>query len=415
MVAFKRLLVSLIPCSGCFWQLYFIVASYLSYPSITEVTQLFDHNFKPPVMVICTLGFVRGNWPKGGQRWKAQEETVPTNARSVLESFANINDSTLQSIRMKKPFQQDQPFKRGTLESQKFFKKRRLCFTIRYCDDIIVSMNSSSTALLFEVVFKSANVNLEIGPFMEVMFYSPRLTPFYCAYGSEAGGVMNYFTFNGHNEKQEYLELDLTYEEMEQELLPSPYGTDCFDYARHGLVSKAYCYEKCMARAFVMEGRGIDRTAYILPGSDLENLTFVEKNDASNAFEANCEKSCFRSDCVIHQFKASKMGEKINNQETSIFLSAPSIPKVKIVYKPQINLIDLTTYALSCVSFWFGWSPLPFLLGLKLFAIKTIMAKKTAQEGQNNGKSPRVSKLERNLTELRAEVQQLRKDLQMKV
>lgn len=71
----------------------------------------------------------------------------------------------------------------------------------------------------------------------------------------------------------------------------------------------------------------------------------------------------------MNQFVAINKYEGLEPNHDALFLLAPGHSKLKIVYKPKIELIDFVTYVLICLIFWFGWAPLPFLLGLKFFAV----------------------------------------------
>src|SRR5689334_12631875 len=88
--------------------------------------------------------------------------------------------------------------------------------------------------------------------------------------------------------------------------------------------------------------------------------------------KVNCSLECGKPDCYSNEFKVAQIKLIIEEDMsyTGWNLFEPFVPKLITIHKPQISLIDFVTYILSCISFWFGWAPLPFLLEIKFDKIK---------------------------------------------
>lgn len=226
--------------------------------------------------------------------------------------------------------------------------------------------NSSSINTLLYVEFKPRE-DLRIGDYLSIHLISRTHLPIMVPSIRSV-----YIAKQSDNHTTSFLNAKfvITYQEIEQLLLPSPYETDCIDYTKLGLVSKEYCYEKCHLETWFLNFKSVHPLSLIPAGSYLEKVRFASKNETDRLEKSiafYCQERCKKPACFINVFNPIKLGQIVTQRNDKVNLKVSGIPKLRTVYKAQISLIDFITQAFSCISFWFGWAPLPFLLSLKIF------------------------------------------------
>src|SRR5690349_751104 len=62
----EKVALASLPMLGIILQLYYIIDAYMSYTSVTEITQMRDNYFKPPALVLCVrCDYSVQNWKNG--------------------------------------------------------------------------------------------------------------------------------------------------------------------------------------------------------------------------------------------------------------------------------------------------------------------------------------------------------------
>lgn len=259
---------SILPWLGCFYQQYSIMAAYFDYASVTIITNFHSDTLKPPVLVLCVLfDSFQEKLDANGKPLKLKPTTNPTQDQdidSILRTrFANLTTSKQMSrIVMYQPHHAntllaEQPL----LSSQLFFDSSKACFSVMYKDEDIFLFNNASSPKVNLVV--STNRAWHFGKYLQLAFYSRRRVPFYCDNDENhiKIAIINPQSINGSGR----LNVPLTFEESEQQLLPSLYATDCLDYSSIGLSSKAYCFQHCLIERSLRHTGVIPTHSFIPP------------------------------------------------------------------------------------------------------------------------------------------------------
>lgn len=144
-------------------------------------------------------------------------------------------------------------------------------------------------------------------------------------------------------------------------------------------------------------------------------MTFGNDNEVITA-EARklCATKCFRMDCLTQEIRftyITPLLHSLPSDNNYIIFLEPMKGPLKVIYKPLISLIDFITYELCCVSFWLGWAPLPFLLGLDLSWLKMMITRRNLSNTTTNQVVPK-SQQELSVLNMQIRVKRVEKKLQ---
>lgn len=161
-------------------------------------------------------------------------------------------------------------------------------------------------------------------------------------------------------------------------LLEHPYKSQCFNYKPKGLESQGHCFQNCLmnsTRVNIEDTRLLNLFVIPYPGYQaIESMTTDVKCTRSNdenrtqyskrcflLLRKSCSHICKQYDCIHETFNPVFYIHSFDSK-AQLILRSPVDYSTIVTYTPQIDLIEFITYALSCISFWLGWSPLEFLI-----------------------------------------------------
>lgn len=149
-------------------------------------------------------------------------------------------------------------------------------------------------------------------------------------------------------------------------LLPPLYSTRCYDYTTiPGIASKGHCFEECMLNkmnphkmypfdvVIDPERHNLSWKRFVPPDypKQLEFMNLTQK------YRIDCRKECSHDDC--HGILFVPIVLSVSKTELlTIHLYVSNEPHIRINVQSTLALVDFTTYILSCVGFWYAWSPL---------------------------------------------------------
>lgn len=158
----------------------------------------------------------------------------------------------------------------------------------------------------------------------------------------------------------------LTYQLYQTYLLPPPYVTDCFNYSSIESVfeSQAQCYETCYNETiFGTFGLVSPSIPTFEPSNQYRSM---EWKPEYRKYEEECRKRCPMKDCRYNDFIPSILSVG-DNDGPQFRLYATNHPVIRQTAVAKMNMTEYVTFVLSCISFWFGFSPLDFFLRGKSF------------------------------------------------
>jgi len=126
-------------------------------------------------------------------------------------------------------------------------------------------------------------------------------------------------------------------------------------------------------------------------------IKVVSNDDVANssmgkdlyAIEKTCRLKCSQPDCIVEDFSPKVIqSEKLVCGGFELY--ATNEPDVITEFKEKTSFVDYITMLLSCIGFWFGFSPLFFLRDVDIISI--IMSTKDGTKKVLNRKRKSVSK-----------------------
>lgn len=166
----------------------------------------------------------------------------------------------------------------------------------------------------------------------------------------------------------------LSYQYYRSQTLPFPYSTNCYDYtkASHPATSRAHHFDRCVRKRFLKEWQRLPSSLVLHANMNYSLLftnEFIDTEVAPNStdflrIQNHCKQMVSKRNCVNEIYVPNRLTtdkEKDGGNGGFVGLVAPGRPQIITTSKAKIESIDFITYILSCLSFWFAFSPLVIL------------------------------------------------------
>ena len=166
----------------------------------------------------------------------------------------------------------------------------------------------------------------------------------------------------------------LSYNVKSFQLLPSPFTTNCMDYAKETeFQSRKDCIRKCKVRQAVDKCGGVYTDMDVFEGEP--NVTFVsgDRSNCVSDLKLNkvCPLQCPRYDCFKQHIEAFVLNEGPLNDPNGLTnkfeLLTPFEPKTVYEHRPSIEIIEFLCHWGSTISLWFGVSIISVFFKMKKF------------------------------------------------
>ena len=347
---------------GCVFQVYYISFQYFVYDVVSEVSIGRSSPMVPPQVIVCVYQhFAYRN---------ISEYRSSNTIRAILDSTYDPKELMVKYTIHKNESYQSDWFESPTINSSylivdKFIKRYKICYSIR--------LNSGlqyREALLTNGIgwphFYSVQLNAtKFGSCDLVMLYMHPADRHF--YGLSNAFTENYRALTNHSlgigDKNHVV---ISYSRGMRVMKGPPYRTMCLNYSDIGYESRGHCFEDCLYRLAIKEIGKVPFSIMVNQPVDLPMMSFRDDgNDTISKklfqLEQRCSRNCTRKDCIKMEF-VPKVMSSMKSDNLTIELYAPNEPGIVSIYKPKISLIDYITYVLSCIGFWFAFSPLVFLL-----------------------------------------------------
>ncbi|KAI1290389.1 hypothetical protein HDE_09016 [Halotydeus destructor] len=152
----------------------------------------------------------------------------------------------------------------------------------------------------------------------------------------------------------------ISYRKTTSRLLKAPYTTQCLDYMLPQAESVGHCLEKCFTAKVVARYNRYPRVFSVFAEDrwkDYKPLTAKSENKSQlEEMVRYCSKACGHEACYTEHFEPIQVGT-LEFDLLAFALYLPGQPALLVTALPQTELIDYIILILSCVSFWFGFSP----------------------------------------------------------
>lgn len=338
-----------ISLSGGIFQIYKISYQYFRYETVTQLTIYYPKEVVPPNVATC---FSRLENSENVFQESEPQVRIEIAKRRLNSQTIELNESTSDEIQGYKITK----FKKGSFDCFSLVLRSDEPFETRYlttfADDpefYTLAINGSTLINEDLVTFFMKERHLDFyGPSENGAESSRKITD-----NSTGLGARNFIT--------------LSYSVYKSTLMKYPYKTNCIDYEDREFESQFQCIDSCVTKEY--ESRLTFNPFTTLtrdPAATVPNITQVANSfDDVTFIDELCNDKCKEPDCKSVLFVPKIVGTTESEDfEYELYLSVDPVISTKL--KPEINIIDFVTYILSCIGFWFGFSPLVFIGSFKV-------------------------------------------------
>ena len=367
---YATLLISfIVSLAGLIWQVVNISIVYFDYGTLTQLTMSRPGEITPPAFSLCfahwSFKFGQTTEMYGSKYFNspalAFEHTPTLNASSFVNCYlpSEKNDFSYRAYRGNRS-----KICGDLFSITKSNKQWKVCYTFQLRTPTEYKLHFIGNALSYNLI-TSFELNEKFLDHPFVFYYIKPIG--YNLYGTsetyseQFRQVVNMTTGNATANG-----MAISYKKITRHLLESPYKTDCFDYNKQNLESQSHCQDNCLTSMYLawLDKVPFDVTIY-------ENLTepfsytFKYDDHQIGTLRNTCSSICAKPDC-FHETVTPKLISTEDGTKFYVNIYPPDEPDIITQHVPQMKLVDFVTYLLSCISFWFGFSPFTFLVKTKL-------------------------------------------------
>ena len=152
-------------------------------------------------------------------------------------------------------------------------------------------------------------------------------------------------------------------DQVDMNLLPSPYESDCYDYSPQ-FRSEVECTQTCVMQHTLQQVNRVP-VSIVLTDKTINNriVSMLGMNDQKlvekvNRIESMCSNDvCKRRHCFISESTTTTRAFK---EAHYIIINVPSQAWMEVEMRPEYTLVEFLTYVVSTVSIWTGLSIISF-------------------------------------------------------
>lgn len=360
----------LISSSGLAWEVTSLSIDFFKYETFSQLFITRPQKIRPPAVVMCSLLADFWNGSTNLTIADLLSQQSPVEAVMSHVNYRLPPNYTYEYHDYPKGKQQVNPM--DIIKIGKFLKNKFTCYSFKLQEKYMTDFDyrllvTDFPRPLIWVVFlnrKSTAARMAVG-FWYIFMHPWEQSGFY-----QAGNNFHeiYWPDMRKRSLRKILPINrliaLTYQLYQTYLLTPPYETDCFNYSTSGSrwESQAHCFETCFNEtAFKRFGL----VSPSIPTSEPSNHTrFRSWLPEYRKYEERCRIKCPMKDCRYNDFipVILSAGDSFNPE---FRLHATNHPLIRQTALAKMDLTEYVTFVLSCISFWFGFSPLGFLLRVR--------------------------------------------------
>lgn len=354
---FYRFICWLVSMSGCFWQVFYISKQYFAYEVVTSIDIARPSKLIPPAVELCfkRTTMVEFKDTKNTTTAASFLKLTPQDIAGNLELHSNHDYNMMQGNFIK------------NVSISSSLKKYHLCYKI--VSKPVIQFN------VFHIMnglagpkFYVLHINASRFPASDIIYiflhsHNKGYHGLSDSFAEHQRFITNKTTGAGHQNH-----VTISYSHFQSNRLGPPFKTQCLDYATQGLETKSHCFEKCLLQKSINTFKKLPFS--VLIDSPIR-LPIISKEDNSNELfmkklgqlQKDCGVLCKRKDCFKEEF-IPKVFYTTQEENIMLELYGSNEPTIASQESAYLNIIDYITYIVSCISFWFGFSPVAFLISL---------------------------------------------------
>lgn len=376
---------------GLAYHLQTICDSYFKYSITTETTIKVAVTFSPPALTACfdAVQIIRpGFFDSNSDCYEDKRNPSKTTYRKLRENLANcarqlfrspmfeINNMTydfedlftsvwfrdIENYMVHK-ISQNQSDDAGefqlflTKHVKTAFKGYMKCFSIRVLTESDDKKLTYNTYTISDMENEGIFVKLGIkeNPVSEFLLERN-------AYPNLIPDLMTVYAHENSSHPREYLSpsqtvnvshfksVVLTYQEVENILLPPPFPSACRDYSlQKEYKNQKQCIEECLDKEIRPEPDGLLSPSTVKDPLDVRRVRGFEDLRHRKFCVERCPLSCRRKEYFVHVAVAEEQGER------TVGLASGE-PVTTVTFKPRTETFEFVIFVSSCFNLWFGVS-----------------------------------------------------------
>lgn len=365
----------LLVIGGSVYQLYNITELYRRYDTVNDVTVTRNYPSAPPTIVVCSSP---GAFLEPSTKFDIRDfDTIQPS--ELLNASLHPELAAESFMYRKLGFQMG--FSDGgvanDMRMEIFFKNQRICYLFEVKSEVGIDKNQLHTAL-----FGYLKIGLEKtfirGGYLWYLYMIPAETKSYDV-------IDSLLELQPIQKPYANLTTLLSFDYVKSISKPYPYQTNCLDYKQQNFDSRAHAYAQCIRERFLDDSGAVPAFIPISQTDDIwvmHEIAMLFPNESITEIQRYCMAITSRSDChqelyIPRLLRTSTIGRYLSVQ-------APGTPQIVTSAKAKIDLIDFVTYVLSCLSFWFAFSPLVFLTDGKAYRAVCDRLKRRGNKNQES-------------------------------
>ncbi|KAI1286174.1 hypothetical protein HDE_11165 [Halotydeus destructor] len=346
----------------CSSQLFDVLNEYFNYETVTRVALRRPYTIRPPSLVMClTLVSLIPKYEKRDLTVKDMFDATPKTAGLIYNcTYLEHNSYELSALE-------------GEIECAKYFdttkyiKQRYVCYSFDLKDSIDDFQVHHVTNGLHAPRFYKIKLRSEFigAPYFYLHVTNHRLRD----HGKSQSFTEQFRSLNESGYGDDNY-VTLTYKSFHSNKLPSPYDTNCKDYSKDPKFESANdCFEYCVRNSIV---QAIGKLPFSVAIYDEAELPLITKQQLKNGTirqtldgaEKLCTKKCASASCTSIDYTPVVISSA-GQDRPFLDLYITNEPETIVDYLAKQSMIDVTVYVLSCIGFWFGFSPFLAMIGVE--------------------------------------------------
>ncbi|KAI1286181.1 hypothetical protein HDE_11182 [Halotydeus destructor] len=345
------MLISGLCCSS---QLFDVLNEYFHYETVTRVALKRPFTTRPPSLVVClTLRSLVPSYKAGNLTVKQMADSTPK--MEGLIDYCRIREANGFRLSFSNSSQEcEQMF-----DLRKYIKQNYVCYSFDLNGSIldfkVYHITNSLRFPKFYMIQLKSNFKGADYYFMHISDHKLRDHGRSDSF-TEQFRALNESGYGGHNY------VSLTYKSFRSGKLPPPYDTNCRDYSKDPkFQSSSDCFDHCV-RKLIVEALDVlpfsiaiydEPEIQIISERQLDNETLRKTLDGAESF---CTRKCPSANCMSTDYTPVIMSSA-GQQKPALDLYITNEPETTVDFLPKQLMVDVTVYILSCIGFWFGFSP----------------------------------------------------------
>lgn len=362
---------------GCFYSIWLLSTSYFSYELITNISIKITGKIEMTAFSVCLYypSILNHSSPKYFQfRHFNQLELQHTETILTLEDVFQMTPK-LDNVISKCLYRQAKTFDVFKEEKSKCYEHFTVSkyYTVQFICFKFVPKKTANFSLL-NIKFSLTNpglfyqITLNKSLFANATVVQPMIYKWNGYPKSRFSTIVSNSPRGQINQKNQTLSnFHLSYYIINNELLPTPFATNCINYQQtSNFLDKSDCWEHCMKKLTIQTFNKLPFASImeesvplkLVTTSDFTNKTF---QNLYRSLQKTCGKHvCLKNDCSQFMYVTTFIRREWTSDGLVFSVNTPQTPHFVTIFRPKWRLFNFVIDIITCFGNWFGLSFMDF-------------------------------------------------------